>query len=162
MKLRHVAALALPIILTFAAARTAPAQQQPAAAPVPPAILSAKTVFISKASGYSFVPMVTGDQPYNEFYAAMKDWGRYQVVGSPTDADLIIEIRLECASGPCYWGLEAAILDPKTHAILWVCAETVQYAARIKTNPKNFDKSMAALVADLKALSGSAGAATQP
>ena len=162
MKLRHVAALALPIILTFAAARTAPAQQQPAAAPVPPAILSAKTVFISKASGYSFVPLITADQPYNEFYAAIKDWGRYQVVSSPSDADLIIEIRLDCASGPCYEGLEATILDPKTHAILWVCAESVQTAARIKTNAKNFEKSMAALVADLKALSASAGTPGQP
>jgi|ERR1700722_8908490 len=162
MKLRHVADLALPIILTFAAARTAPAQQQPAAAPVPPAILSAKTVFISKASGYSFVPLITADQPYNEFYAAIKDWGRYQVVSSPSDADLIIEIRLDCASGPCYEGLEATILDPKTHAILWVCAESVQTAARIKTNAKNFEKSMAALVADLKALSASAGTPGQP
>jgi hypothetical protein len=162
MKLRRVSAFGLTLLLTLAAGRTAVAQQQPAGAPVPPAILSARTIFISKASGYSFVPMVTADQPYNDFYAAMKDWGRYQVVGSPTDADLIIEIRLECASGPCNWGLEATILDPKTHAILWVCAETVQYAARIKTNPKNFDKSMAALVADLKALSGSAGAASQP
>ena len=162
MKLRHVADLALPIILTFAAARTAPAQQQPAAAPVPPAILSAKTVFISKASGYSFVPLITADQPYNEFYAAIKDWGRYQVVSSPSDADLIIEIRLDCASGPCYEGLEATILDPKTYAILWVCAESVQTAARIKTNAKNFEKSMAALVADLKALSASAGTPGQP
>ena len=162
MKLRHVAALALPIILTFAAARTAPAQQQPAAAPVPPAILSAKTVFISKASGYSFVPLITADQPYNDFYAAMKDWGRYQLVGSPSDADLVIEISLECAAGPCSEVLEATILDSKTHAILWVSAENVQPAARIKTNPKNFEKSMAALVADLKALSASAEPATQP
>src|SRR3984957_4339372 len=162
MKLRHVAPLALPIFFTFPAARTAPAPQAPAGAPMPPAILSAKTVFISKAAGYSFVPLITADQPYNDFYAAMKDWGRYQLVGSPSDADLIIEIRLECASGPCYEGLEATILDPKTHAILWVCAESVQTAARIKTNAKNFEKSMAALVADLKVLSGSAGAATQP
>jgi hypothetical protein len=160
MKLQRAAGFGLTLLLTLAAGQNAIAQQQPVAAPVPPAILSAKTVFVSKASGYSFVPMVTGDQPYNDFYAAMKDWGRYQLVSSPSDGDLIIEIRLECAAGPCNEVLEATILDPKTHAILWVCTENVQPAARIKTNPKNFDKSMAALVADLKALSGSA--ATQP
>src|ERR1700722_5160658 len=161
MKLRHVAALALPVLLTLAAARPSPAQQQPVAAPVPPAVLSAKTVFISKASGYSIVPMVKGDQPYNDFYAAMKDWGLYQLVGSPSDADLIIEIRLECAAGPCIEVLEATILDSKTHAILLVSAENVQPAVRIKTTPKNFEKPGAAVGAGPKALSASAGAASQ-
>jgi hypothetical protein len=162
MKLGRVVAFGFALLWTLAAGRTAAAQQQPVAAPIPPAILSAKTVFISKSSGYSLVPMVTGDQPYNEFYAAMKAWGRYQIVSSPSDADLIIEIRLECISGPCYEALEATILDPKTHTILWVCTQSVQLAARIKTNSKNFEKSMAALVDDLKALSDNADAVAQP
>ena len=30
---------------------------------------------------------------YNEFYAAMKSWGRYELVSSPADADMVFEIR---------------------------------------------------------------------
>src|SRR3984957_4010993 len=100
MKLRHVAALALPIILTFAAARTAPAQQQPATAPVPPAILSANTVFISKASGSSFVRASTGALLRSDFLPSIEHSMLSGVVVSPAGANLDIDIRLECASGP--------------------------------------------------------------
>ena len=34
------------------------------------------------------------DRAYNEFYAAMKTWGRYELVAAPRDADLVFEIRL--------------------------------------------------------------------
>ena len=33
------------------------------------------------------------NEPYNRFYAAMKSWGRYELVASPADADWVFEIR---------------------------------------------------------------------
>ena len=33
------------------------------------------------------------NQPYNAFYAAMKEWGKYTLVVSPAEADLVFEIR---------------------------------------------------------------------
>jgi hypothetical protein len=155
MKSRFFAALPVLLILTFAASRPAVAQQQPSAAPVPTAIFSAKTVFISNTSGQSWLAANLRDLAYSEFYAAMKDWGRYQLVSSPADADLVIEIRLAyTASNPR--SLRATVRDPKTRTILWAFTEYDQPAARAATDRKNFDQAMAALVNDLKQLTASA------
>jgi hypothetical protein len=68
-------------------------------APIPEQILTAKKVFIANGGGdesrdeavsYSGGP----DRAYNEFYAAMKTWGRYELIAAPGDAELVFEIRL--------------------------------------------------------------------
>ena len=62
-------------------------------APVPSPIAAARKVFISNAPGSNLPPSLGGpDRTYNEFYAAMKGWGHYELVASPSDADLILEI----------------------------------------------------------------------
>lgn len=68
-------------------------------APVPSLILAAKKVFIANGGGDESPfhwPQYTGgpDRLYNEFYAALKSWGRYDLVDSPGEADLVFEIRL--------------------------------------------------------------------
>ena len=68
-------------------------------APVPPLILAAKKVFIANGGGDESLfdmPQYSGgpDRLYNEFYAAMKSWGRYELVSTPGEADLVFEIRL--------------------------------------------------------------------
>ena len=75
---------------------------------------------------------------YNEFYAAVKAAGRYEIVGSPADAELILEIGLtvtEVSGGgggkSAYWydpQLRLAIRDPKTNVLLWAFTEHVQWA----------------------------------
>ncbi len=67
------------------------------AAPAPPQISTAKTVFIANAGGednpsdsqFSGGP----DRAYNQFYAAIKSWGRYELVLTPANADLLLELR---------------------------------------------------------------------
>jgi hypothetical protein len=73
--------------------------QWPASAPVPAQIAAAQKVFISNAGGESFERVIDQtvfkggpDRPYNQFYAAMKGWGRYALVSSPDGADLVVEI----------------------------------------------------------------------
>jgi hypothetical protein len=67
-------------------------------APVPTQIASAKKVFISNmgtdtiSAGVWRQLQLAENKPYNEFYAAVKAWGRYQLVDSPADADLVYEI----------------------------------------------------------------------
>ena len=62
-------------------------------APVPSPIAAAKKVFISNAPGTNLPAYFGGpDRAYNEFYAAMKGWGHYELVAAPSDADLILEI----------------------------------------------------------------------
>ena len=70
------------------------------AAPAPVPIFSAKKVFVSNATGEIRLPLGNPDLAYDEFYAAMKSWGRYEIVSSPADADLVFEIRYTFVIGP--------------------------------------------------------------
>ena len=54
-------------------------------APLPSAISDAKKVFVTNAGGNQLA--------FDEFYAQVKQWGRYQLVGSPSEADIILELR---------------------------------------------------------------------
>jgi hypothetical protein len=69
-----------------------------AVAPVPPALLTGKKIFVSNVgadSGLFPHPFSgTPDRAYNQFYAAVQKWGRYQCVADPSDADLVFELRL--------------------------------------------------------------------
>jgi hypothetical protein len=136
-----------------------------AAAPVPTAIQTAKRVFVGYAGvdGKSLPAFrAAGDvnQPYNWFYTAMKSWGRYELVGSPSDADLVFEISfaaplIDADKMPTYGPyLRLEILDAKTHFVLWTIVEPVDGAYRKATWDKNFTAGMTNLVSDLKNISG--------
>jgi len=56
-------------------------------APLPTSVVNAHKVFLSNRGG--------SDLAFDAFYQAMKKWGKYQIVGSPDDADLIIELSYE-------------------------------------------------------------------
>jgi hypothetical protein len=125
----------------------------PESAPVPAEIFTAKTVFISHAgvdaaSVAFFQRTQDADAPYNLFYAAMKQWGRFGLVSNPSDADLVFEIRFMGSR------FELTILDAKTHFILWTFFEPVEFAALQSHRNKNFDQAMAMLVDDIKSLAG--------
>src|SRR5271167_652176 len=53
-------------------------------APLPAVIVNAKKVFLTNGGGSNLA--------YDAFYSEMKQWGKYEIVGSPDDADLIIEL----------------------------------------------------------------------
>jgi hypothetical protein len=124
-----------------------------AAAPKPAQILTARTIFVSNASAQcpSFY-CGSPDQPYNQFYASMKSWGRYELMASPAEADLIFEIRFFPGRPGELPQVRLVILDPKTRVVLWRFDETVTPAARQATGRKNFQKAMSALVADIEKL----------
>ena len=59
-------------------------------------VTAAKTVFLSNAGANdSFNNEITGgpNVSYNELYAALQQWGYFQLVDSPSHADLIFQIR---------------------------------------------------------------------
>jgi hypothetical protein len=135
---------------------------QPAAAPIPAPILTAKKVFIANGGGdetrneatlYSGGPART----YNEFYAAMKTSGSYELVAAPGDADLVFEIRLivfqlksdrlsdDSTESDSQFRL--VIRDAKTHETLWGLTEHAQGAVLQSNRDKNFEQAMAAVVA---------------
>ena len=152
--------LALAVLAVHASAQTVPAPP----APVPPQIVVAKRAFISNAgidaqSLDTFKRAGEPDQPYNEFYAAAKSWGRYDLVSSPADADLIFQIRFTaplfgCGNINSYAPqLAVTILDAKTHFVLWSLSAPVQGAYKKDTWEKNFAKGIASIMDDLKKLS---------
>jgi hypothetical protein len=89
--------LALLILLNLACARETP---PPSLQPPPPDVVSrvtaAKTIFLSNAGANdSFGYEITGgaNVSYNELYAALQQWGYFQLVDSPAHADLIFQIH---------------------------------------------------------------------
>lgn len=136
-------------------------------APVPPALLAAKKVFISNAGSDSglFPHPFSGDpdRAYSQFYTAIQNWGRYDLVADPEDADVVFELRLTAPNGPTnankQYGasdplpmLRLTIFDRKTHYILWALTESITPAAFQKTHDHNFDEALANLTQDLQTL----------
>jgi hypothetical protein len=140
--------------------------------PLPAEILNAKTAFISNAGAECNPAGTVGfggdaDRAYNEFYAAIKAWGRYSLTAAPADADLALEISFACPpsgsnsvkevngnadSDPRF---RLAIVDIKTREVLWVLIEHVRPALLQGNRDKNFDEAMAKLVGDAKSLGAS-------
>jgi len=162
--LRTIKSLAAALaILGLAQVLNAQQSKAPAPAPVPAQIAAAQKVFISNAGGASLETVIDEtvfnggpDRPYNEFYAAMKSWGRYEPVSSPADADLILEISWVLTDTglrlPVLGQLRLVVVDPKTHVTLWNITEYVRGALLLGNRDKNFDQAMNTVVARLKAL----------
>src|SRR6202049_3344852 len=145
---------------------TAGAQQQApraAIAPVPPVIYVAKKVFISNAGADSglFPHPFSGDpdRAYNEFYAGIQGWGRYQIVTDPSEADVVFELQLIAPNGPSNANkvkgasdplpmFRLVIFDRKTHYVLWALTESIDAANLQKTHDRNFDEALAAITLD--------------
>jgi hypothetical protein len=160
----------IPFTLIFAASCLAAAPQNASAqatvppAPVPEQITAAKSVFIANGGvGANLVgsmkPLGGRDAAYNQFYAAMKTWGRYQLAPSPEQADLVFEIQFRYVTGPAL-ELGVTIIDAKTHFTLWRVTEYVQPANRQATWKKNFAAAITALLDDVKNLVASPPPAT--
>ena len=171
---------ALAAVLTAPAALEAQQAKDLLPAPLPSQITSGRKVFISNAGGdsnglYSGGP----NRLYNQFYAAMKSWGRYELVDNPATADLVFEINFlnpfvgENVSGG---GLGHApvtgrsvndpqfrlvVLDPGTRVILWVFTGHIESALLQGNRDKNFDQALVYLVNDLRNIAGQPVASSQ-
>src|SRR5262245_31772508 len=144
------ALLPVPLIFAQQEVQDKPDKPQPIIpamppAPVPSSILQAKKVFISNAgldmtSLEWFKRLGEPNRAYNEFYAAVKDWGRYELVSSPAEADLVFEFQATAPISSCgshdtcqHLQLGLTILDTKTHFTLWNLIEPVEGAWRRQT-----------------------------
>ncbi len=162
----------VPAVVSFLA--TCPALAQvttTAAAPVPSIIASAQRVFISNAGSdsygsvsYSPPDTYTGgpNRFYNQFYAAMKSWGRFTLTDSPTDAEVVYEVRFTSpvvnqtsqGIGDFIYDpqLNLRLLEPRTRVILWSLTEHIAPARTASGANKNFDSAVARMVARVKGL----------
>jgi hypothetical protein len=153
-----------------------------AAAPIPPQILAAKRVFIANAGGEQPWPsdeQFSGgtDRAYNQFYAGVKAWGRYQLVATPDAADLLLEIQFLCPAalganeqaGDSLVGrrfdphFRLVIREARTNSLLWTFSERAQWALTRGNRDKNFDQTLSLMISDLQGLvSGAPEAADSP
>ena len=132
------------------------------AAPLPSAIVRAKRVFLSNGGG--------SDLAYDAFYSAMKKWGKYQIAGSPDDAELIVELAYRVVDrGTRVWSstntyngvtdihsreitdpqLVLTIYDAKSKNSLWSTIDHRRLARREKNREKETINSAERLVGEL-------------
>ena len=145
-------------------------------APFPAQITKGKKVFVSNAGGDTN-GLYSGEarRLYDQFYAALKGWGRYDLVGSPAEADLVFEIGFSNpfvgadVSGSGGTGntpvsvssrsvndpqFRLVIVDPGTRVILWVFTEHIEAAKLQRNRDKNFDQALDVLVNDVRNVAG--------
>jgi len=146
--------------------------QQPAnnaVAPIPAAIAAAKTIFVSNAGADSglFPEPFSGDpnRAYNQFYEYLKATGKYELVGDPSQADLVLELQLTAPNGPSRGSKQLGAADPvpmfrltvydrKSHFVLWTMTESIDVALLQKTHDRNFDQALKTLAYDFEIVSG--------
>jgi len=167
-------AMVLPFGATCAAQQKKAKDQAPTPAPIPAQILAAKKVFIANGggdeSGYEAATYSGGpDRAYNEFYAVMKAWGRYELVASPGEADLVFEIRFIVFQPEHPHGLKEddpgvdaqmrfAIRDAKSGQKLWGLTAHARAAVLQSNRDKNFEEALGAVVVEAKRIAGPAAA----
>ena len=143
-----ISRVALAVVMMTVPLAAAKKPSEPAAAPMPIQLTTGKKVFISYRE--SDADPGAPDLTYNEFYGLMKYWGKYELVRSPADVDLVFEIRY--ISGISDSQLCLSIVDAKTRFVLWPLVQHVQSSTRETSRRKNFDAAMADLISDLKNL----------
>jgi hypothetical protein len=132
-------------------------------APLPDSVATAKKAFLTNGGG---TPLA-----FDEFYSQMKEWGRFELVGSPKDADVVIELRYFVDDhGPrvssftnTYTGqtqvvsheivdpqLSLNIYDAKTKDLLWSVTDHRRLARREKNREKETINSADRLVDNMK------------
>jgi hypothetical protein len=140
-------------------------------APIPTQIGAGKRVFVSNmggecqnfnSPGFNFgmgQPLRHGQvseaipTAYDGLYLAMKDWGRFELVLTPSEADLIFQIHVLCPSiKEGHPVLELQILDPKTRIALWGFSENADPAELQKNRDANFERALNRLTKDVRSL----------
>jgi hypothetical protein len=131
-------------------------------APLPAVISSARRIFLSNGGGSNLA--------FDAFYSAMKEWGKYEIVGSPEEADLIVELAFRVEQGGTrVWSSHntytnttqvhsAQIVDPqlvsiydgKTKTQLWSETDHRRLARMQKNRDKETINSAQRLVDDLR------------
>ena len=133
------------------------AQDVPAA-PLPTLLTRASKVFISNAGDQENADCL---RAYNVFYAGISGLQRFTLVPDPAAADLIVELHYEIDLGSSIVSsggrsgarqFRAALIEPRTHTLVWSLTERTNYAGLQRNRDKNLDSAIAALITDFDAL----------
>src|SRR5271155_4505871 len=132
-KLRKLLCFTLALLL--ASTPLVRAQQTTPAAPVPSQIQQAQTIFLTNSGSDPNFP-IDATKAYNDIYSALQTWGRYKLVNSPDQADLVFQLQgiapindvigyrngVYSAISPAF---QITILDPKSNIAIWTITSPV-------------------------------------
>ena len=131
-----------------AAAQRKDAPVNSSAAPVPAPILQGKRAFVSFELGdvSAFPSLYSGgpERAYSEFYAGMQQWGRYQLVSDPKDADIILAIRFVEIPGVTSPQIRLGINDAHGRISLWGFSEEINGVFLKKNRDSGFSDAVIA------------------
>lgn len=165
----RIFAAALSIVLLNTQLATAaqfptPSAQVSSTPPVPAQIASAHTLYLTNAGGDPNFP-IDQHRAYSAVYAAMQNWGRYQLVNSPAQADLVLSLTdvspitdvvgydngTYSIHSPAF---QLNIVDARTNQVIWTITAPFGVKGRGKTYDRWVDIAVTNLVSRMKVLSG--------
>jgi hypothetical protein len=134
--------------------------QTPVPPPAPlPAVLSNSTrLFLANAGDQDNADCL---RAYNAFYSGIDGLHRFTLVSDPSAADLIVELHYEIDLGASVVSdggrngsrqFRAALIEPRTHTLVWSLTERTNYAGLQRNRDKNLDSAITALVSDFGTL----------
>lgn len=133
-----------------------PPTSAPSTAPLPSGLATAHKLFLGNAGDQDNADCL---RAYNDLYATINSFSRYQLVADPSASDLVLELHYEFSLGAGVNGgsntprqFRLILLDPKTHVVLWTLVERTNYAALERNRNKNLDEVVGVLATDLDAL----------
>ncbi|AEU38135.1 hypothetical protein [Granulicella mallensis] len=149
--------------------QSAPIEQSSPATPPPGSavpvqqIVSAHTVFLSNAGSDPNFP-IDPTTSYNDVSSALQSWGRFQLVNSPEQADLIFQLRgvapitavaetsdnVYSITSPAF---QLTLVDPRTNINLWTITSPVNLAGEGRALERWTSISITNLISRIKVLS---------
>jgi hypothetical protein len=156
--------LCFTLALLLASTPLIRAQQTTPAAPVPSQIQQAQTIFLTNSGSDPNFP-IDATKAYNDIYAALQTWGRYKLVNSPDQADLVFHLKaiapLTDVSGnrggvysvtsPAF---QITIRDPKSNIALWTITSPVTVTGKNQVLARWMSISETNLVSRVKVVAG--------
>jgi hypothetical protein len=142
-----------------------PPAQTSSQPPVPAQIAAARTIYLTNAGGDPNFP-IDQHRAYSDIYAALQSWGRYKLVNSADQADLVLALNdvspITDVVGDYDSGtysihtpaFQLTLLDGHTNQPIWTITSPVMVTGKGKTEARWVSLSVTNLVSRFKVLAG--------
>jgi hypothetical protein len=136
------------------------AESKSISAPIPTQIATAKTAFLSNACALDYNSC---RKAYNDIYEGLQKWGKFKLVGTTEDADLVLELHYAPAKPPSTQiPFRIVILDAHNQFKLWTINEPIDYSFTAAKSASTLGDAVQRVLADFKVIAApgaTAGAA---
>jgi hypothetical protein len=126
------------------------AEKKDNGAPIPTQIATAKTAFLSNACELDYNSC---RKAYNDIYTGLQKWGKYKLVGTTQEADLILELHYAPAKPPSTQiPFRIVILDAHNQFKLWTINEPIDYDFFAANSANSLADAVQRVLADFKVI----------